>query len=194
MPESIKLREAQKSDAAELSRLFGVLGFPIEQSKIEANWDEWLNTGNRGIVAEGADGNLLGVITTHRKIVLHRSYPVGRIMLLVVDTPAQGHGVGKSLLRAAELALEEQGCKLVEITSRLQLTEAHGFYEHLGYSRTSLRLPRKSARQKDIFSSIHRRLSLCCEILAKITFVATKSLGAVQKPSTVGPRSKCRFA
>ena len=143
MAETMQIREARKSDAEELSRLFEVLGFPIASSLVESHWAEWLQSGNQGIVAEGMDGCLIGVITIHRKIVLHRPYPVGRIMLLVVDTPARGLGVGKTLLQAAETALANQGCKLVEITSRMQLVEAHGFYEYMGYSRTSIRFAKK---------------------------------------------------
>jgi GNAT superfamily N-acetyltransferase len=72
-------------------------------------------------------------------VVLHRPKPVGRIATLVVDAAVQGQGIGRALVAAAEELLAGMGCGLVEITSNMRFASAHGFYEHLGYERTSMR-------------------------------------------------------
>jgi GNAT superfamily N-acetyltransferase len=90
-------------------------------------------------VAARADGTLAGAVTLHQMIVLHRLRPVGRITALVVDAPDRGRGIGRALVAAAEAALARSGCGLLEITSNVRLAEAHAFYEHLGYERTSFR-------------------------------------------------------
>ena len=59
---------------------------------------------------------------------------------LMVDEALRGRGIGAVLVRAAEEALAEQGCHMVEVTSHARRTEAHRFYEQLGYERTSVRL------------------------------------------------------
>jgi GNAT superfamily N-acetyltransferase len=75
--------------------------------------------------------------------VLHRPAPVGRISMMVVDTALRSRGIGAELVGAAEQALAEQGCYMVEVTSHLRRTEAHRFYERLGYERTSVRLAKE---------------------------------------------------
>ena len=86
------------------------------------------------------DGTLLGVITLCKTVVMHRPAPVGRITCLVIDAPARGKGLGRTLVAAAEGLLAQAGCGLLEITSNLRRLDAHAFYESLGYERTSVRV------------------------------------------------------
>jgi GNAT superfamily N-acetyltransferase len=60
--------------------------------------------------------------------------------MMVVDEALRGGGIGARLVRAAEEALAAQGCHMVEVTSHVRRTEAHRFYERLGYEKTSVRL------------------------------------------------------
>jgi GNAT superfamily N-acetyltransferase len=71
--------------------------------------------------------------------MIHREAPIGRISPLVVDEKAQGHGIGRMLVEAAEDWCRKRGCKLVEVTSNDRRTAAHAFYRHMGYERTSMR-------------------------------------------------------
>ena len=45
----------------------------------------------------------------------------------------QGKGIGKELLAAVEAQVKPRGGSFVRLSSRVERTKAHGFYEHLGY-------------------------------------------------------------
>lgn len=134
------LRIAVLNDAPELARLLTALGHASSAAQIQERWADWTEAGNQAIVASEPSGRLLGVVTLHRMIVLHRPKPVGRITALVVDADNRGGGIGKSLVAAVESNLFAAGCGLIEITSNDRLVDAHAFYQHLGYERTSIRL------------------------------------------------------
>lgn len=133
------IREAVRVDADELARLLTELGHATQARDIEAMWPEWYAAGNRAIVAVAQDGALAGLVTTHQMLALHRHTRVGRISSLVVDGRYRRHGIGRLLVDAAERALAEQGCGMVEVTSNLARIDAHAFYEALGYARSSYR-------------------------------------------------------
>jgi GNAT superfamily N-acetyltransferase len=139
-PPAYVVRPAVVDDAPELSRLFGELEHPASSAELAARWDAWAREGNVALVADRGDGTLAGVATLHRMHVLHRPRPVGRVTALVVDARERGHGIGRALVAAAEARLTQDGCGLLEITSNARRTDAHAFYERIGYVRTSVRL------------------------------------------------------
>lgn len=145
------IRAATEHDAGELARLMTQLGHPTTADAIVACWEEWQAAGNLALVAAMSDGSpasggsLAGVATLHRMRVLHRPRPVGRITALVVDAPVRGKGIGRMLVAAAEESLTRAGCGLLEVTSNLRRADAHAFYEHVGFERTSLRFAKSVA-------------------------------------------------
>ncbi len=94
---------------------------------------------NVALVA-AAEGGPLGAMTLSHRLVLHRAARVGRVTALVVDEARRAKGVGRALMAEAENALREADCGLLELTSGVDRTAAHAFYEHLEYDRTSVRL------------------------------------------------------
>lgn len=125
-----------------LARLIVALGHPSTVDEVAARFAALEGEAPLVLVAEDR-GEVIGCLTTSVMRVLHRPAPVGRISMLVVDEARRGEGVGALLVRAAEAALLEQGCYMVEVTSNLKRERAHRFYEQIGYARTSLRLARE---------------------------------------------------
>jgi GNAT superfamily N-acetyltransferase len=76
-------------------------------------------------------------------VTIHRPAPLGRITAMVVAKEAQGEGLGRMLVQAAENWMRKKGCQLVEVTSNDRRAEAHAFYRHMGFERTSIRFFKK---------------------------------------------------
>jgi predicted N-acetyltransferase YhbS len=137
-----EIREARFSDGDSLARLIGQLGYTVTAADVVERLASMEAEGRLVLVAE-IDAAVVGCLSTSVMRVLHRPAPVGRISMMVVDESVRGRGIGARLVRAAERALAARGCYMVEVTSHLRRTDAHRFYERLGYERTSVRLARE---------------------------------------------------
>jgi GNAT superfamily N-acetyltransferase len=137
-----KLRDAKPGDAAPLTELIRFLGHEISEKAVRKNIAALKKAGETPLVAT-LDKRVVGMIGIHRMVTIHRDAPVGRIPVLVVAKEAQGLGLGRMLVDAAEQWCRKKGCKLIEVTSNDRRADAHAFYRHMGYERTSIRFFKK---------------------------------------------------
>ena len=63
----------------------------------------------------------------------HGGRPIARVESVVVDAHTRGRGVGAALMRRLVDDARAHGCFRVELTSNLARTDAHRFYERLGF-------------------------------------------------------------
>ena len=64
--------------------------------------------------------------------IMRRGYYQGHIEDFVVTKDRRGQGIGSLLLQAIKDFCEQQGIKVVKLTSSLELASAHSFYEKHG--------------------------------------------------------------
>jgi len=127
-------RPARASDAAEIARLAGELGYPSDAAVMAARLGALLGDPRQCIrVLEGA-GRLAGWIAAERRLSLEAGERV-EITGLVVDGMERRSGVGRALVGAAEAWAREQGVGRVVVRSNVQREASHPFYEGLGYLR-----------------------------------------------------------
>ena len=134
----MEIRSARKGDAPEIAALVDQLGYAVTAEEVAERLGLMEASGQAVLVAE-LDGRVVGCLSTSTMTVLHRPAPVGRISMMVVAESLRGRGIGAELVAAAERRLAAKGCQLVEVTSNLKRTDAHRFWERIGYERTSAR-------------------------------------------------------
>lgn len=86
---------------------------------------------SRLLIARDADGTIVGMLT----LILFR-IPTGVrawIEDVVVDTAAQGRGIGQALTTAAVKLANENGARTVDLTSRPSREAANHMYQKLGF-------------------------------------------------------------
>lgn len=87
------------------------------------------------IVAE-ENGKICAYVSAVREIGLE----IGeyyRVLGLAVKSEYQGQRLGTALLTLAESNAKATGARLITLSSQFKRTEAHEFYEKLGYRKTS---------------------------------------------------------
>jgi GNAT superfamily N-acetyltransferase len=137
-----KIRDAKPSDAPRLVELIRELGHEITEKQVRKNLAGLKKIGETPFIAS-LDKKVVGMCGISRRIVIHRPAPLGRITALVVAKEAQGEGIGRMLVQAAEDWMRNKGCQLVEVTSNDRRADAHAFYRHMGYDRSSIRFFKK---------------------------------------------------
>jgi GNAT superfamily N-acetyltransferase len=132
------VRDARPADAPRLVELIRYLGHEIDEKSVRRNLAALKKSGETPLVAT-LGKQVVGMCGVGSRVVVHRPAPLGRITALVVAEEAQGKGIGRMLVDAAEDWMRGRGCKLVEVTSNDRRAAAHAFYRHLGYERSSIR-------------------------------------------------------
>lgn len=136
-PKPLSIRPARPADVEAIAGLVAALGFEAASGDLEKRLSALKKARETPLVADR--GGVIGVLAWHVTPVLHRPRPVGRITMMVVAEGERRSGAGRALVEAACAEMRAKGCGLIEVTSNVDLSGAHGFYRRLGFERTSYR-------------------------------------------------------
>ncbi len=140
---AISIRPAERRDLSALVRLLQQLSLEepredfsetIESGYLRAFEEIDSNPRLTLIVAED-DGEVVGTASVNVIPNLsHVGTPYCVVEDVVVDAARRGHSIGEALMtRAIEIA-RGAGCRKVTLTSNKSRTDAHRFYERMGFS------------------------------------------------------------
>lgn len=129
----MQIREATPADSAAIAEITAeALGYDCPPEVIARNIAALEPSHARMFVAEQA-GKVLGFVEPQRYEAVYFA-PLVNILGLAVRAECRGQGIGKALMRAAENWAKEIGATGVRLNSGVNRTEAHTFYQHIGYT------------------------------------------------------------
>jgi ribosomal protein S18 acetylase RimI-like enzyme len=136
---AIILRDATTADAERAAALLTELGYPSRAEDAKARLNHSLrNSTSCCLVAESA-GDVIGLVSAEPVYYFPTGKTLCRITSLVVASTHRNRGVGRKLLAAVAEFARQHDCSSLELTSAEHRTDAHLFYQKLGFSRTSFR-------------------------------------------------------
>ena len=134
LPFATDLRIAAVADADDVARLLSELGYPCEIDEAIERISVIADNDRQALVVARREGAVVGLIALDFMYYLPLGTTTCRVTALVVSTAAQGHGLGRLLLRDAERRARIGGAARLEVTSASHRTEAHAFYRACGFS------------------------------------------------------------
>jgi GNAT superfamily N-acetyltransferase len=136
---AVSVRDAEERDAPAIASLCGQLGYPMPAEAVVTRMDRLRDGGQARVVVATIGDEAVGLATVHIRHTINHESPIGQLTLLVVDERVRGQGVGRILVTESEAWARARGCKRFVVTTALRRTEAHAFYERLGFAHTGRR-------------------------------------------------------
>ena len=128
----IKIRKVEIGDADAIRDISAEgLGYSCDLALVQKKI-AGLNEAREAVFVAETDGDVIGYIHIERYDVLYFE-TMANVLGLSIFKAYHKMGVGKSLLFAAEDWAKQNHIKMLRLNSGMNRTDAHGFYEHLGY-------------------------------------------------------------
>jgi len=129
----LDVRIAREADADSLARLAAQLGYPVDAATMRRRLRQILARADQIVVV--AETPLEGVIAWIHGFLSQPLESEARVEIagLVVDERFHRKGVGKELISRVENWAKEKGVTQSSVRCQIKRTEAHRFYESLGY-------------------------------------------------------------
>ncbi len=129
------IRLATEDDAPALAPLCGELGYPSTEEATRARLTALLARPDDHVVFVAAQDDAVFGWGSAAVTRLLESPDRAELTGLVVTEVARGRGLGRRLVAAVEEWARERGLTLIGVRSNVVRTDAHRFYEGLGYGR-----------------------------------------------------------
>ncbi|MBN1459227.1 MAG: GNAT family N-acetyltransferase [Armatimonadetes bacterium] len=137
---TLQVRPAEDRDAEAISRLFDVLGHPLDPAGVRDRIAAFARAADHCYLVGEIAGEVVAFVTAHTAESPHHPGRYGIISAMAISEAHQRKGLGRQLLAGVEGWFREQGCFYVRVTSAAHRTDtAHRFYPSLGYTQTGVR-------------------------------------------------------
>ena len=131
-PAENKIRKISESDAPSICEICSEeMGYKCSLSLVQEKIKN-LDSRREAVFVAEVKSQVVGFVHVECYDVLYFE-SMANLLGLAVKRDFQKLGLGKALLLAAEKWAKEKGIRLMRLNSGINRTDAHAFYEHLGY-------------------------------------------------------------
>jgi GNAT superfamily N-acetyltransferase len=139
----VYIRPAVLEDAPGIATLLAALGYPCSTEDAVVRLRHFRDEPEQQLWIAQEHGEAIAMIAIDIRYYLPLGARTCRITALVVLDAFQGRGIGKRLLREAEIKARQAGASRVELTTAEHREHAHQFYRACGYENASLRFVKR---------------------------------------------------
>lgn len=142
----VTIRKIEKEDYPTVASLWrDVLGVPTTDVDLAETYAKMEDDGRYLTLIAEVDKELAGLVTMVFSYAIGHPDGYAKVNGLGVFEKFRGKGIGRALLESAEQIALDRGAHYVGLASGFSREDAHAFYEHLGYRKTSYWLGKKLA-------------------------------------------------
>ena len=130
----ISIRRMTAVDVPVSQVLLSQLGYQMDVQEVRRRYDAVVQSGDHALMVAEQGGRIIALCHTYARPALDKP-PEAVVQALVVDQASRGSGVGKIMMTAAEKWAEDRGFTSVTLASHVSRSDAHAFFESIGYRR-----------------------------------------------------------
>ena len=127
------IRDARPSDAAAMVGMLDQLGYPDAADSIQEKILKLTDREDARLLVAESNGSVVALISIHFIPQIALKGDFARISYFVVDEQHRNEGLGTRIESELDRLASERGCDRIEVHCHSRRTDAHRFYEALGY-------------------------------------------------------------
>ena len=134
----VRIRKLQRQDYQAVAEIWrDVLDIPVADGELCATYEKMDGDDRYATFVAEADGRVVGLVTTVTALAIGHPAGYTKVNGLGVLQEYRHIGIGRMLLNRAEEEAVANGTRYLGLASGFSREEAHRFYEHMGYRKTS---------------------------------------------------------
>jgi ribosomal protein S18 acetylase RimI-like enzyme len=133
---TVTIREATVRDADAVAALLGELEYLSTPAQAAARLERLADDPSTWLFVAELGSELAGLGALHVQNLVERDEPGCQVAALVVGQRFRRRGIGELLMRALEDEARRRGGKVIVLNTAHRRSDAHAFYEALGYEHT----------------------------------------------------------
>jgi GNAT superfamily N-acetyltransferase len=133
------IRTARPGDAEGIAGLLGELGYPADAARVGRRLERIAADPSSELFVAEVDGELAGLGGLHVLPLVEHDELGCMLTAMVVAARHRRRGIGAELVGAVERDARSRGCSRLVLSSADRRSDAHAFYESLGFEATGRR-------------------------------------------------------